>query len=239
MAKKRRVTTAKTIFEAPIKFGGVSLKQRTATVGGCSISRTVCTLEQADELFTDRRLSGRLVLGRAADANGQTAITEPDMEIKAAFDVKGFRVGVESLGGLSLVMRMDEIELHDIQKLAGKTGRLIVTKSADIPKDTPPPDPKPRPILEQSEAAEWQGIPLTKAMPKLTAGMKKNLADAGIITMGDFANRVADKAEHWPTGLVGIGAAARQKIEDWNEEFWSANPQYSQQVGQSSAMPPR
>lgn len=239
--KQRAKVVAPTIlFEAPVKFGNVSIGKKTGKVG-FSVQRSYCTLAKADELFVDRRLAMKVILGRAGDAKGQQAFTEPDVEINGDFDVKGFRVGADAFSGLGMTFMLKEVDLAQVSHLSGGSGRIQIKGVKAIPADAVREDlddEDKRPIVAAS-TGPWRDISLKEAMPGLTPAMKKNLANAGLVTMGDFADRVATKGDFWPDGLVGIGSAARQKIEDWNADFWQRNPQYSQQVGAKSSLPPK
>lgn len=225
--QRAKVTAAAVLFECPVKFGRVGLGTRTGSVG-FSVAREYCSLARADELFVDRRLNAKVILGRSGDANGQKAFIESDVVINGTFDVKGFRVGATSLSGLALVFMLKEIELDDISKLSGGSGRIQITAAAEIPADAidDAPDPNQRKLPEPA-TGPWADVALKDAMPALTAAMLKNLAAVDLHTMGDLQNYVAKKGQFWAKDIVGIGPGAQAKIEDWNIEFWAANPQYS------------
>lgn len=228
MAKKR-VKAPEVIFEAPVKFGDVSLGTRTGSVG-FSLDRDFCTLDRADELFVDRRLEAIVRLGGAKDGNGQAAFTEPDVEVRASFDTNGFRVGAEKLTGLRLTFMLAEVALEDASKLSGGSGRLQVLGVAEIPEKAPFVDDGPRPIIDQQqpEGAEWRSIPLPVALPQMPTGLRKKMAEAGLHTMGDLQQHVEKHGDFWAREIPGVGGATREKLEKWQEGFWAANPQYSQ-----------
>src|SRR4051812_3073536 len=113
MAKKKKVTATETILDVPVKFGKVSLGTKTGSVS-FAIQRQFVKLADADELFVDRRLNAKVILGRAGDQKKQRLLVDDrDVEIVAAFDVKGFRVGAETFGGLNLTFMLREVSLAD------------------------------------------------------------------------------------------------------------------------------
>jgi hypothetical protein len=226
---RAKVVAPAVIGEFPVKFGSVSLGKRTGKVG-FSLPREFCTLARADELFVDRRLRAKVSLGRSADANGQTAFIGPDVEIVGEFDVKGFRVGSDSFSGLGLTFMLKEISLEDVSLLSGGSGRVVINAVGEIPHDAV--DDASEPFEDTGllpSSGPWAEIPIKEAMPKITPALLKSLAANGVNNMGHLAEWSKKHGEFWAKSLGGVGPAGREKLEKWQEEFWAANPQYSQE----------
>jgi hypothetical protein len=225
MAKKK-VKASEVLLDLPVKFGNVSLGVRTGKIS-FSIDRSQITLAKADEYFVDRRLTGKLVLGRNGDSSKQTQLVEDlNIEIPGAFDVKGFRVGAEKLSSLGATFYLKEVELHDAARFSGGSGRLVVNNVDFIPEDAEDEfEETERPMLAEGP---WSDVSLDELFdPK--AALRANLKKASINTVGELANLTAAKGETWSKGIPGIGPSARQKIEDRLEKFWAENPQYSKE----------
>jgi hypothetical protein len=225
VAKKKKVVASAVLLDLPVKFGSVSIGMKTGKVG-FSIDRGNITLKQADETFVDRRLTGKIVLGRSADAKAQKMfIPDRDIEVNASFDVKGFRVGATMLSSLGLTFMLKEVNLDDISHMSGGSGRLVIAKVGNIPADAPKEDlgdEEERPMLAEGP---WADVPLAELWPK-GGPVLKNLKAAKVHTVGDLAALTA-KGEFWAKDTKGIGPSARQIIEDRLEKFWKDNPQYA------------
>jgi hypothetical protein len=223
-APRAKVKATTILAEFPVKFGNVSIGKRTGKVG-FSLPREFCTLARADELFVDRRLRARVILGRSADANGQTSFIEPDLTIVGDFDVKGFRVGSDSFSGLGLTFMLKEIDLEEVSHLSGGSGRIVVNGVGEIPADAPADeDFEDGPGLFEGP---WEEIAIEEAFPKITPAILKSVKANGITTVGKLAEWTAKHGERWTSALGGVGPVGREKLEKMNEEFWAANPQYS------------
>lgn len=226
--KRVKVKAAEVLGEFPVKFGAVSIGKKTGKVS-FSIQRQFCQLSRADELFVDRRLRAKAILGRSADAAGQTAFIPADVEVSAEFDVKGFRVGSDAFTSMGLTFMLKEVSLEDVSHLSGGTGRLVVTKVSEIPSDAvdePFVDDPDQQLLPSS--GPWTEIPIKEAMPKITPALVKSLAANGITTVGTLADWTKAHGEFWAKDLGGVGPAGREKLEKWDAEFWQRNPQYAQ-----------
>lgn len=225
--KRARVVAPEVLAEFPVKFGNVSIGKKTGKVG-FAVQRQFCQLDRADEQFVDRRLRAKVVLGRSADAAGQTAFIPADVEVVADFDVKGFRVGSDSFSGMGLTFMLKEVDLDQVSHLSGGTGRLIITKAGEIPSDAvsePFADDPEQQLLPST--GPWAEISIKEAMPKITPALEKSLANNGITTMGGLADWSAKHGDFWAKNLGGVGEVGRSKLEAMQDEFWKANPQYS------------
>lgn len=225
---RKRVVEKEAIFEAPVKFGNVNIGKRTGRVG-IAIPRPFCTLGRADELFVDRRLSAKIILGGAGDAPGQTTFVEPDVTINAEFDVKGFRVGADVLSGLGLTFVLKEVDLDQVSQLSGGSGRIVVKAVNRIPADAVDEDFEELPGQKTLPVATgpWADVPLHEAMPQMPKGLRAKMKEAGLHTMGDLQTFVAKHGDFWAAQIKGVGASTRAKLEDWQADFWARNPQYS------------
>lgn len=119
-----------------VAFLGVSFGDKSARLG-VAISRDYCDLDNADELFCDRRLSGLVVLGHADDDPKQFLIdADQPHVISAVFDVKGFNVTAEQIK-IGLTFAKSELPNGELERFAKSSGRLVITKSEDIPIEKP------------------------------------------------------------------------------------------------------
>ncbi|MBA3480620.1 MAG: hypothetical protein H0T51_02290 [Pirellulales bacterium] len=136
-----------------VAFGGVSFGDKTARIG-VQIARDYIELDKADELFCDRRLHGLVVLGHADDDPRQfLALDDIQHTINAVFDVKGFKVNAETLG-IGLTFAKAELVNGELERFAKSSGRLIVTKSEDIPLEKPTAAAGDRPMLDDDDDAD-------------------------------------------------------------------------------------
>lgn len=222
MAKKK-VSETKVLLDIPVKFGKVSLGTKTGSVS-FAVQRQFVKLEQADDLFVDRRLAAKVILGRSGDQKKQTLLVpDRDIEVVASFDVKGFRVGSETFSGMNLTFMLREVPLEDVSMLSGGFGRLVISGAQDIPDDAPDDS-------SQTEApvvvdGPWADVPLAELFDK-DSGVFKALKAGGITTVGDLAQRTA-KGDQWARGLKGVGPRAVETISDRMEKFWADNPRFT------------
>lgn len=218
------------VIDLPVQFGGVSLGKKNARLG-FSVDRSVLGLVRADELFVDRRLTVRIVLGREDDAGGQELAFGEDFEHRGVFDVKGFRVGAEAYTGLGLVAMVKDFDLEALRRFRAAAGRLVVENVEWIPEDEKDdePDGDERPLLKKSEGP-WRSVPLEELFE---GRILKALNKHGLSTVGELADETA-RGDFWAADIKGIGAAARQAIEDRMTEFWAANPQYGDGAADSA-----
>lgn len=123
---------AKKKFKLAVEFGGVSIGDKTARIG-IKVSREGITLEAADEAFCDRRLTGKLVLGKGDDAQGKI-VDDLEHECAGSFDIKGYRVSSTSITA-ALTFSKKEIKLDEVALFAKGTGMLVVDNVGEIPEE--------------------------------------------------------------------------------------------------------
>lgn len=219
--KLKAVTGPLAVLDKPVSFGGVSIGKSTGRIG-IGIDRSWIQLDEAADMFCNRRLIGKVVLGGADDASGQQKLVDDlEVEVNGAFDCKGFRVTEESLS-TGLTFSLKEVSIADLAKFSKGVGRLVVMETGEIPDDAPSEEfDDDKPILKAT--GEWTLVKLDTLPFK--PGTLKKLAKASITTMGELADYTALKGEWWWKDIPGIGEAAAHEIEDITAKFWAANPQ--------------
>lgn len=219
--KLKAVTGPLAVLDKPVAFGGVSIGKSTGRIG-IGIDRGWIELEEAADMFCNRRLIGKVVLGGADDASGQQKLVDDlEVEVNGAFDCKGFRVTEDSLS-TGLTFSLKEVSIADLAKFSKGVGRLVVMETGEIPDDAPSEEfDGEMPILKAT--GEWTLVRLD-TMP-LKPGIIKCLQKAGITTVGELADFTALHGEWWSKDVPGVGDAARQQVEDTLEKFWAANPE--------------
>lgn len=220
--KLKKVTGPLAVIDKPVSFGGVSIGKNTGRIG-VTLDREWMELEQASDLFCNRRLNGKVVLGRAGDqANQAKLIDDLDHEVSGAFDVKGFRVTLDVLAA-GLTFSLVDVDIAELAKFSKGVGRLVVYEIGEIPADAVDEGlDDDLPMLKAD--GPWAAVLLSTLFDPKKA-ICKALKKAGLETVGDFADFQAKKGDFWAKDLAGIGPKARQEIEDVFEKFWLANPQ--------------
>lgn len=218
--KLKAVTGPLAVLDKPVSFGGVSIGKSTGRIG-IGIDRSWIGLDEAADMFCNRRLIGKVVLGGADDASGQQKLVDDlDVEVNGAFDCKGFRVTEESLS-TGLTFSLSEVSIADLAKFSKGVGRLVIMETGEIPDDAPSEDfDEEKPILKAE--GPWADVELSTLFE---GRILKALSKAGITTVGKLADHTQLHGEWWHKEVPGIGDAARQQIEDTLEKFWAANPQ--------------
>lgn len=219
--KLKAVTGPLAVLDKPVSFGGVSIGKATGRIG-ISLDRAWIELEEAAEMFCNRRLIGKVVLGGADDASGQQKLVDDlEVEVSGAFDCKGFRVTEEILS-TGLTFSLSEVSIADLAKFSKGVGRLVVMETGEIPDDAPSEEfDDEKPILKAT--GEWTLVKLDTLPFK--PRVLKAMAKAEITTMGELADFTALKGQWWWKDIPGVGEAAAQEIEDITARFWAANPQ--------------
>lgn len=214
-------------LDVPVQFGGVSIGESTARLS-MKVPRNTLPLEEADSAFCERRLTGRIVLGKANDSPGQATMFETDVSVDATFDIHRFGVSAENYT-TGATFKLKEIEVGELARFSKGSGRLIVDDIADIPAD----------VVEDEEDDDTDStIPgtfttdepwATVSLDTLFSGsVLKALKGAGLSTVGDLhdfqqpdkngrVNQIAD--------IKGLGPAKVQQVEDRMLEFWRDNPE--------------
>lgn len=218
--KLKSVTGPLAVLDKPVSFGGVSIGKTTGRIG-IAVDRGWLGLEEAADMFCNRRLIGKVVLGGSDEQTGQQKLVDDlNIEVNGAFDVKGFRCTEETLS-TGLTFSLADVSIADLAKFSKGVGRLVVMESGVIPDDAPSEefDDDDKPILKAE--GEWTLVRLDTLPFK--PGTLKKLAKAGITTMGELADYTALKGEWWWKDIPGIGEAAAQEIEDITAKFWTVN----------------
>jgi hypothetical protein len=199
----------------------VSIGKNTGRIG-VTIDKEWIELDQADEMFCNRRLTGKVVLGRVGDAaNQQTLCDDLDCQVAGAFDVKGFRV-TESAVSLGMTFALAEVDIAELAKFSKGVGRLVVLEVGEIPDDAPDEFDDE---ADGSLAIEgpWVNVNLDELFdPKKS--IRKAFAKAGINTVGEYTEWCKKKGDFWAKDLAGVGPKAQQEIEDTFVKFWKDNP---------------
>ncbi|MGB0888913.1 MAG: hypothetical protein ACPGWS_01395 [Solirubrobacterales bacterium] len=210
-------------LDLPVKFGNVSIGESTARLTA-NFERDRIPLDLADDSFCERRLIGRVVLGHADDAPGQTKLVDSDHVIAGAFDVKGFSVKTKAIGtGFTFVL--EEIDVAELAKFANGRGRLIVDEVTEIPQESISEEEDHRPLLVDD--AEWREVNLDSLFDAKKA-TRKHLRVAGIDTVGQLSDFTA--GEGLLTDIEGIGKAKAEEIEERLMDFWEDNPQFREEA---------
>ncbi len=217
--KLQPVTGPLAVLDKPVSFGGVSLGKGTGRIS-IKIDRGFIDVAEAEEMFCQRRLTGKVVLGHAGDAAGQQTIADDiNHEVIGAFDAKGFRSNGESVS-TSLTFSLKEVDVHELSLFSKGVGRLVIVESGEIPVE-PKEKKEDAPIAKAT--GEWTLVRLDTLpfKPRILKALEK----ASITTMGELADFTALKGEWWWKDIAGVGEAAAQEIEDITAKFWAANPQ--------------
>lgn len=209
-------------LDLPVKFGNVSIGETTARLAA-KFDREAIDIDTADDAFCERRLIGRVVYGHVGDAPGQTKLLATDDIIEGAFDIKGFSVSTRQINA-GLTFAIGEIDVQQLARFAGGAGRMIVDRLEEIPAPEKGEREESVPLFEQSDAAEWESIPLDEIFDPKRA-LRRRLREAGLNTLGELAHYTDDETREL-VDIEGIGPKAAEEIESTLEAFWSANPQY-------------
>lgn len=208
-------------FNGGVTFGGVSIGDNTARLG-IAIDRGVINLNRADDLFCNRRLTGKVVLGMFDEGDGQgKLIDDVDHEVAGAFDVKGFRCSADVIT-IGATFSLKDIDIAELAKFSKGQGRLIVQDANDIPEVPKEPPVKPGVPGTLRADGPWANHSLDELFdPEKT--IRKALANADIDTVGQLADYSATGKRL--TDIAGIGPGKAQEIEDVMLEFWKKNPE--------------
>lgn len=226
---------AKTIVaDIPVGFGGVSIGKSTAKLS-LKINRERLSLEFADELFCERRLTGKIQLGGAEDGSGQLKFFDTDPQLNGSFDVHRFGVTAEAYA-TGATFKLKEIDVSLLAQFSKGAGRMVIYEAAPIPEDAEPDE------HDESENGQ-QSIPGTYETSKpwreasldglFSGALLKALKGAGLATVGDlydYQQPTKTGFEKRLSDIKGIGPSKVQAIEDRMIEFWRDNPQHESQV---------
>lgn len=206
-------------FDYPADFSGVSIGENTARIG-LQFSRERMGLDKADELFCNRRLIGRLVLGHVDDANMQGELFDGAIAIYGAFDVKGYRVNAAHFAIGATFSRQD-VDLKQLADFAKNEGRLQVSELSEIPDDKKTPEHEPG-SLAVEDGQPWRDYPMATIF-KDQPSILKALKAAKIETVGDLSDYQAKG--QWLTNIKGLGEKKAALLEETMMHFWADNPE--------------
>ena len=139
MAKKKteEVTAPPAyILDVAVEFGDVSIGDHSCRLG-LGTARENLDLNDADRQLCGRRLVGKIV-ARSSGGPDQDSIPgmESDAAIYGAFDVKRLSFTPKHIN-FGVTLAIEDLDLATLGRFAKRSGRLVVTESADIPaKDT-------------------------------------------------------------------------------------------------------
>ena len=215
-------------LDIPVQFGGVSIGESTARLS-MRIPKESLNIVAADEAFCERRLNGRVVLGKSDDSPGQSKMFETDVAVEATFDIHRFGVSAENYT-TGATFKLKEIEVGELARFSKGAGRLVVDSIDVIPTD----------VVEEEDDDTDSTLPGTfttdepwreVSLDTLFSGaILKAMKGAGLSTVGDMhdyqqpsknghVNQIGD--------IKGLGPAKVQQVEDRMLEFWRDNPQGS------------
>lgn len=223
------------IADIPVAFGGASIGESTTRLS-LKIDRSKLDLIEAENLFCERRLTGKIQRGGADDGSGQLKFFDTDPRIDGSFDVHRFGVTSEAFT-TGITFKTSEIDANIIAKFAKGTGRLVVLEAVEIPEDAEPDE-------HDEDDNGQQSIPGTYETDKpwreasldalFSGALLKALKAAGIGTVGDLYDyQQPDPKTGYEKRLgdiKGIGPSKVQVIEDRMVEFWRDNPQEEAKV---------
>lgn len=209
-------------FRGGVTFGSINIGVETASVG-IKIGRGVINLNMADELFCGRRLTGKIILGKIDEGDGQgKLIDDVDHEVQGAFDVSKFSCNKKQIG-ITASFSLEDIDIAELSVFSSKPGRLVIDSVGEIPE----PEKKEPPLKgkkggDLAVSGPWRNVSLDELFdPEKTA--RKALANAGIDTVGQLADYTASGKPL--TKIDGIGEGKATEISKRMEEFWAANPE--------------
>jgi len=129
MATRSRATK-----KIPVSFSDASIGDQTASIG-FTVDRSQLTINQAEEFFCGRRLTGTIE-AKPKDEHPEQAHLNgfEGHAIKNSFDIKRFSTTPKNYSG-RLTFSLQEIELADLAHLAQRDGQITVTEISDADHD--------------------------------------------------------------------------------------------------------
>lgn len=217
-------------IDLPVAFGSVSIQKTTVRLP-ISIVRKVMGLVMCDFLFTDRQLTGKVVLCHSEDANGQkTLYDDMDHEVGGVFDVKGYRATSSEFKS-SLTFPLKEIDVAELARLAAGSGRLVITKVAHIPEDSAAQQEEEYEAddfgdAEAESTARWRNESMK--VIGCPPGLLQRLEQNHIETLGDMADFLSTGRAI--TSLGGLGPTTANRLLRLWREFGKTHPEIFQEV---------
>jgi hypothetical protein len=215
-----------TEFNSAVTFGGVSIGDATARIS-VHIDRKNIALKTADQLFCERRLIGKVVLGLHDEGTTQgKLIDDVDHEVAGAFDVKGFRCSADYIS-LGATFSLKEIDIAELARFSKGAGRLIVSDVGEIPEE---PKEKPAPVAGtlKVSVSGWKKTPLDRLFDPDKA-IRKALNDNNLQYVGELTHHIG--AGKKLTDLDGITEKRAADIAQVLEQFWLDNPEAAEEFG--------
>ena len=215
-----------TKLDIPVQFGGVSIGESTARLS-IKVPRDAIGINDADQAFCERRLTGRIVLGGGSDSPGQTKMFDTDIAVEATFDIHRFGVSHEHFT-TGATFKLNEIDVAELAQFSKGAGRLVVDTIDVIPTDVvDEEDDDTDSTLPGTFATDepWQNVSLDSLF---SGAILKALKGAGLSSVGDlYAYQQPSKSGHVNqlADIKGLGPAKVQQVEDRMVEFWRDNPQ--------------
>jgi hypothetical protein len=218
MAKKKEFDG----FNSPVTFSGVSIGDKTTRIG-MAIDKKQINLAMADQLFCDRRLTGKIVLGVVDEAENQQKLDgmdDTDHEVAGSFDVKGFRVNSDVIA-IGATFAKQEIDIEELARFAKGKGRLVIDNAGEIPVI-----PKEPPVTMKGKVPDTlkltgpaRDVPVDDLF---SASVVEKLAGANIDTVGKLADWTA--SGRLLTDIDGIGEKKADDIQETMVDFWAKFP---------------
>lgn len=125
----------KGILEVPCEFGGMSAGKETVSIG-LTVARANLSLETADELFVNKRLTMKLIQRKKSDDPKQTVM--PELHLNGTFDTSSLSAKLNTLGTrltgkLKTEGGVGGVDASDLVKFANREGFVHIEGAADIP----------------------------------------------------------------------------------------------------------
>lgn len=226
-------------LDVNVEFGGVSIGETTARLG-VKLQRGQMELDQADAVFSGKRLQGLVTL-QSRDDEGQTRL--PGMEdnvpptLETVFDVKQFTVKPKWISA-GLTFALESIDVSQLALFAKRTGILRAEVVGDLEEDDEDDedhddrDPGParstksratnrvQAAAKPVEGDEGAGKPIAELVKfGLTKKKCEIIAKAcGGPTIGDFEAWM-QRSEWWHKDLPGFGEEWITKLQDAHLAF--------------------
>lgn len=133
MAKRKKPEPeADYMLVIPVTYGDVGIGDETARIG-VSVERKWLPLGKADQHLTNKRLIGAITAVPGSDNPDQQQLISDEAIVRAAFDVKGFRVTRKFITfGVTFALASVDVEL--LSHFAKRSGHFKVEEFTDIPK---------------------------------------------------------------------------------------------------------